>query len=81
MFHQNPLTSVEYLILSQVIAVVAFWRIFSKAGYPGWISVGMLLPVLNLLLMLYAAFSQWPVMRRASITRAPADRDQPDHPA
>jgi hypothetical protein len=38
-FIESPgiLNSVEFVILFQLISFICFWRIFSKAGYSGWL--------------------------------------------
>ncbi|MEX0724925.1 MAG: hypothetical protein WD065_01565 [Planctomycetaceae bacterium] len=56
----------ELLIVGFIllILVVPFWMICSKAGFPGWISLAMLLPLLNLALLFFLAFADWPALRR-----------------
>ena len=56
----------ELLLIAAIfsILVVAFWKIFSKAGYPGWLGIGMFFPLLNLLLVLFLAFAEWPIEKR-----------------
>ena len=40
-----------------VLVVVALWRVFSKAGYPGWLAI---IPVVNLIFLTkIAGFSGW----------------------
>ncbi len=40
-----------------VLMVVALWRIFSKAGYPGWLAI---IPIVNaIFLVKVAGFSGW----------------------
>jgi len=40
-----------------VLLVVALWRVFSKAGYPGWLAI---IPVVNLIFLTkIAGFSGW----------------------
>jgi len=46
------------------INVIPFWRIFSKAGYPGWWSLSQLIPFLNLIILFIFAFSEWPVLKK-----------------
>lgn len=55
----------ELLILLFIsgIFVVPFWQIFSKAGFPGALSLLMLVPVLNVLTLFYLAFAAWPSLR------------------
>jgi hypothetical protein len=47
------------LIMAAVI-IVPFWFIFSKAGYSKWLSLLMLVPMVNLILLYFLAFSEWP---------------------
>ena len=41
---QSPVTSVIGLIVA-VIAIIALWRVFSKAGRPGWAAI---IPIYNI---------------------------------
>ncbi len=47
-----------------VVLVVPFWKISTKAGYSGWWSLLMLVPLVNLIYLYYLAFSNWPALRR-----------------
>lgn len=38
-----------------------YWRIASKAGYPGAYALLMLVPCVNLGVIIYFAFTEWPV--------------------
>jgi len=62
----------ELLVLLVVafLVVVANWKIFSKAGYPGILSLAMLVPILNVILWLYLAFGEWPVLKELKALRA-----------
>lgn len=55
----------EMLIIGSVvvIGVVPFWMICSKAGFPGWISLAILIPMLNLVLLFFLAFAEWPALQ------------------
>jgi len=53
----------ELLLLGWLIVVLPFWRIFSKAGYPGWYSLSQLVPILNVVALFYLAFAEWPSRR------------------
>lgn len=44
-----------------VFAIVMYWRIASKAGYNGALSLLMLVPLANLVLLIFFAFSDWPI--------------------
>jgi hypothetical protein len=44
--------------------VVPFWFIFRKAGMPPALSLLMLIPVINLVVVYVLAFSDWPALRQ-----------------
>jgi hypothetical protein len=48
-----------------VLAIPAWWRIFTKAGHPGALSLTMLIPMVNLGVLLWFAFSRWPIEEQA----------------
>jgi hypothetical protein len=37
-----------------------FWTIFAKAGFSPWLSLLMLVPGVNLIVLYMVAFSRWP---------------------
>ena len=57
-----------------LLVAVAIWlpwiRIFSKAGHSAWLSLESLaslavfVPLLNLIVLFWFAFSEWPALRR-----------------
>jgi hypothetical protein len=53
------------LFLITVLVVWPFWRIFSKAGFPGPLALGMLIPLVNLGLLFYLSFAEWPALLRS----------------
>lgn len=53
-----------WMLVMAVIVVIPFWRICGKAGYSGWLSLLILIPVVNLLLLYFLAFSEWPSLRK-----------------
>ena len=46
-----------------LVIVVPFWRIFSKAGFPGALSLLMLIPLVNLVMIFVLAFADWPALK------------------
>jgi hypothetical protein len=52
------------MILMAVIIAIPVWRICSKAGYSGWLSLLILVPIANLILLYFLGFSDWPLERR-----------------
>ena len=46
-----------------VLMVVPYWKIFSKAGWSGAMSLLMVVPLANLVVLWVFAFSDWPALR------------------
>ena len=49
--------------------VLAWWRILSRAGFPGGLSLLMLVPPPALLLWTYLVFAPWPARRELATLR------------
>ena len=56
---------VWFLMMSAGAAVLIFpfWFIFSKAGYSRWLSLLLLIPLVNVAVLYFLAFSTWPTRR------------------
>jgi hypothetical protein len=53
-----------FVALRFAIGVVyPFWRICAKAGYPGWLGVFIVVPIVNVGLVYFLACSEWPALR------------------
>ena len=46
-----------------ILVILPFWKIFTKAGFSGWISLVMIFPFINILGLFYLAFAEWPIHR------------------
>ena len=46
-----------------VVVILPFWRIFSKAGFSGWMSLTQIVPLVNVIGLFYLAFAEWPIHR------------------
>ena len=46
-----------------VLIILPFWFIFSKAGYSKWLSLLMVVPIVNIVILYFLAFSTWPSQR------------------
>ena len=57
MFHQG--FGFFGLVLA-AIAVVPFWRICTRIGYSPWLSLLILVPLVNIGFIYFLAFSEWP---------------------
>jgi uncharacterized membrane protein YhaH (DUF805 family) len=43
------------------VVIVAYAKIFSKAGHSGWLCLTMLVPLVNLVVLIWFGFSKWPI--------------------
>jgi hypothetical protein len=62
--------------VSLILGLIINWRIAVQAGYSGPMSLLMLLPLVNIIILLIFAFSEWPVQAelreaRAQLARLP----------
>ena len=70
--------SAYFLVIFVIIAAVVifsvwcYWRIAVKAGYSGPLSLLLLIPGANLVILILFAFSQWPIERELAALRAGA---------
>ncbi|MCL4424493.1 MAG: hypothetical protein M1299_01190 [Firmicutes bacterium] len=55
----------EVFVFLIVVAglVPPFWKIFQKTGYPGALSLLMLVPLANIFMLFFLAFTNWPIER------------------
>lgn len=43
-----------------ILIILPFWFIFSKAGYSKWLSLLLVVPMVNIVMLYFLAFSTWP---------------------
>jgi hypothetical protein len=55
-------------LIFAVITVLPFWRICSRVGHSPWLSLLMLVPLINVIFIYYLAFSEWPFERSGAAT-------------
>ena len=48
------------------VMIVPYWKIFSKAGFSGWLALLMFIPAVNLVVLYVVAFSEWKIPQRAN---------------
>jgi hypothetical protein len=48
------------MLLFAALIILPFCLIFKKAGYSQWLGLLMILPIINLVLLYFLAFSTWP---------------------
>lgn len=54
------------LLVLAIWALIGFagWRVFSRAGFKGYIGVLFLVPIANFFALLYLAHKEWPVTNK-----------------
>ena len=52
-----------WMLFIVALVVLPFWRICAKAGYSGWLSLLLLVPVVNVVFIYFLGFSEWPSLR------------------
>lgn len=52
------------ILLIVVFHQVPYWRVAKKAGYPGWLSLLVMVPFFSHLFIWLFAFSDWPSRQR-----------------
>lgn len=65
MSHWLPMLRLAFVV------IVPMWRICQRVGYSGWLSLLMLVPIANLGLLYFIAFSRWPAGAGRSGDSAP----------
>ena len=48
------------MLVMTAVVIMPFWFIFSKAGYSKWLSLLMVFPLVNVILLYFLAFAKWP---------------------
>ena len=52
------------MLIFAALIVIPFWSIFTKAGFSGWSSLLMAVPIVNVITLYFLAFSSWPIHRK-----------------
>lgn len=68
-------------LASVVFSIIIFWKIFSKAGYSGALSLLMLIPIANLVMLCILAFGEWPIYQELNYLRQTVAARGPQNPA
>ena len=59
-----------FAVILVISGLLPLWRICSKAGFSGWLSLTFLVPVVNIVVWYYLAFAEWPVHRELKALKA-----------
>lgn len=57
------------MLVVAILIVIPFWRLCERAGFPGLVSLLILIPLVNLLFLYWLAFAEWPSRRSAPPSR------------
>ncbi len=68
------------MIASIVFTLIIWWRIFSKAGYSGAMSLLMFVPIANLIILCVLAFGEWPILRELNQYRQARNQSYQQNP-
>jgi hypothetical protein len=52
-----------FALFATIIQIVAFCKIFSKAGFSWVLGLLMLVPIANIVMFFFLAFADWPIQR------------------
>jgi amino acid transporter len=52
-----------------IFIIFVYWRIVSKAGYNGALSLLALVPIVNIVMLCIFAFSEWPIQKELNQLR------------
>ena len=59
------------IFLIYFVPALAWWKIFAKAGHPGALGLIMLIPGVSVFVLLWFAFSTWPIERSQVVKELP----------
>lgn len=48
-------------LLAVILAILPLYKIFTKAGFSGFLVILLFVPLVNILVLYYVAFSKWNV--------------------
>jgi len=52
-----------FIVISTVIGIIIYCKLFSKAGYPWALGLLILVPIANIVVLFYLAFADWPILK------------------
>jgi hypothetical protein len=57
---------VLWILIVGLIIVLPFWKIFTKAGFPGPLAILVIIPFVNIFMIFFLAFAEWPALKGRS---------------
>lgn len=55
-----------WMLVIAILVVIPVYRICKRAGYSGWLGLLILVPMVNLMLLYFIAFSDWPASKKGA---------------
>jgi hypothetical protein len=52
------------VVIGIIVFIIPYWKIFGKAGYSPAMSLLLFVPIANIIVIYWLAFSDWPALRR-----------------
>jgi hypothetical protein len=60
-----------FFLIFIVLVMIPYWMIWKKAGFSPWLSLLMLVPLANFIMLYVLAFSEWKVVPVSQATALP----------
>jgi len=61
----QPIHLLLILVIALVI-LVPYWKIFKKAGFAPALSLLMFVPLVNIIMLFFLAFAEWPALKKSA---------------
>jgi hypothetical protein len=68
-----------FLVMA-ILPIIAYWKIIAKTGNAGPMALLLLIPIVNLIVLYWLAFGDWPALRQTQNGYAPQGYPPPDPP-
>jgi hypothetical protein len=65
LFQPMHLLVIFFLLVLVLIGIVPYWKIFEKAGFAPALSLLMLVPLANIVVLFFLAFAEWPALKKS----------------
>lgn len=63
-FLMNLIIVITFILSFLVLMILIWWRIFKKAGYEPALSLLMIVPIVNIVMLFVIAFGKWPIYEK-----------------
>jgi len=60
-------------LLFVAVVLLPFYEIYRKAGFSGWLCLLNIIPIVNIVVLYYIAFAQWPALKENKKLREEAE--------